>query len=664
MSNFTSTYPSEQREITFLCYDVHEDGENNPPVPVKFFCNISTEGNPPLKAAFDLIDKNLAVTCIFPSGAHSDPVRDWEIVEDYWSLDYDGQPKNSHAIGLDLLENDLFGIKVTGGDWRERLETLSCSYPLGKSVKVIENEKGAVALFRAGDTVVEDQQGGFGLLHDPQVEVLGAFAVLEIPLDAVASFPSRNDIDRSPVPPAKLFDLMAMRVTRKEAKTRQREQESAPASQVAVIGDADESSSNELPAHLTRPAGLLSEMMDWITASALIPNRVLAFGAAITTLGTIIGRRVAGPTRAGTHLYIAMLAPSASGKDHPMRCAAKMLRAASSTTQLVGPGEFASQTALTMHMENRPLSLCCLDEFGAFLSRICSQKASPWERALTKTFRECWGASFETVEPMAFAGKSSAPIQWPAISVLGASVHCEFYGALGSKDATNGFLNRFLLLSSTSPIAFGDPDGDSREVPQPIIDRLRELYDHCDGAGAPHGIALADPSLLDQSGKILIAWESDAVRAEFRDLQRLAIEKGARADTAELYGRTAEIAVRLATIHAVSRVGLRAKLTGEDLAWGRELAFWSADTMAREASLRIADTAAQATAKHVLRTIHENRKRITHRDLNRKLQHRYKNAELKDALASLRESGSIEAVTVIPARGGTATTYYSVLRQP
>jgi len=426
----------------------------------------------------------------------------------------------------------------------------------------------------------------------------------------------------------------------------------------------DETASDELPAHLTRPAGLLSEMMDWITASAQRPNPVLSLGAAITTLGTVIGRRVAGPTQSGTHLYAAMLAPSAAGKDHPQRCAADMLRAACPTANLVGPGEFASQPAFSIHMENSPLSLCCFDEFGAFLSRICARMASPWERGLTKSFRELWGAPFKTVQPMAYAGRPSAPIRWPAISLLGASTHGEFYDALGSKDATNGFLNRFLLLSSTSKIEFGDPDDDSGEIPHSITGRLAELYDQCGGAEAPLGRSLSDPSLLDPSGKIRIAWESDAVRAEFRDLQRLASEKGERAVISELYGRTAEMAVRLATIHAVSREGLRATVTVEDLAWGRDLSLWSSDMMAREASMRIADTAAQAIAQHILRTIRENRKPITHRDLCRKLQNKYKSAELKDAIASLVESGTMEETVTVPKHGGPKTHRYRIARQP
>lgn len=113
---------------------------------------------------------------------------------------------------------------------------------------------------------------------------------------------------------------------------------------------------DELPDHLTQPAGLLGEIVDFIVASAQRPSPPLALGAAICVVGTIIGRRVAGPTKSGTHQYVAMLAPSAAGKDHPLKRACDLIRLAND--RLVGPGEFTSQQGLLRWMTDSPLSLC------------------------------------------------------------------------------------------------------------------------------------------------------------------------------------------------------------------------------------------------------------------------------------------------------------------
>src|SRR5215510_4421584 len=69
-------------------------------------------------------------------------------------------------------------------------------------------------------------------------------------------------------------------------------------------------------ARFTTVPGLVGEIVDWITATSRRPNRVLALGAAVTVVGTLIGRRVAGPTRSATHLYAVGIAPTGSGKQH------------------------------------------------------------------------------------------------------------------------------------------------------------------------------------------------------------------------------------------------------------------------------------------------------------------------------------------------------------
>ena len=371
-----------------------------------------------------------------------------------------------------------------------------------------------------------------------------------------------------------------------------------------------EPASLELPEHLTRPDGLLGGIADWIVDSAQRPNRVLAVGAAIAVIGTIIGRRVAGPTSSGTHQYLGMLAPSGSGKDHPLRRAAALVRTVDET--LVGPGEIMSATALAHHVGDHPLSLCPLDEFGAFVGRVCAPRAGSWERGIVKLLREYWGASFETIPATAWAQQKTSAIEWPALSLLGVSTPDEFFGALSSKEAANGFLNRFLLLSTMARVVDVDEPVTSKfEIPPTILSKLTALHAACDG-GARNRVNISgstirsagERGLFDESGKIPIGWADNETRGAYRALVKQAL---ARSDDAggEFWARTAEMAIRLATIHAVSRAGLESQITMADFLWGEELATWSAETMAREAALRISDTPAQANAKLVLRYITE-----------------------------------------------------------
>ncbi|HEX2337256.1 MAG TPA: hypothetical protein VHI72_12345, partial [Hyphomicrobiaceae bacterium] len=77
---------------------------------------------------------------------------------------------------------------------------------------------------------------------------------------------------------------------------------------------------DELERYARNVPGVMGEVIEWIVATARRPNRVLALAAAIPLVGTLIGRRVAGPTRSATHLYAVAVAPTGAGKQHPIDC--------------------------------------------------------------------------------------------------------------------------------------------------------------------------------------------------------------------------------------------------------------------------------------------------------------------------------------------------------
>ena len=65
---------------------------------------------------------------------------------------------------------------------------------------------------------------------------------------------------------------------------------------------------------------------------------MLALGAALTIVGTLIGRRVAGPTKSGTHLFVVALAGTGAGKQHAIDCIKSALIAARAKSN-IGPGD-------------------------------------------------------------------------------------------------------------------------------------------------------------------------------------------------------------------------------------------------------------------------------------------------------------------------------------
>jgi hypothetical protein len=202
---------------------------------------------------------------------------------------------------------------------------------------------------------------------------------------------------------------------------------------------------------------------------------LLALAAAVTVVGTLIGRRVAGPTRSATHLYVVPVAPTGSGKQHLLEVVPALMKAAGAQSH-IGPGEFISMPAVINFIMRKPLSLCLQDEHGAFLKRITARRASGYETAISKVLRTLWGTSFSAMATPEWANREMKIIQSPAISILGLSTPDEFHGALQGESVANGFLNRYLVLNSNLRAADVTPQLEPGSVPDQLSAGLRTLY--------------------------------------------------------------------------------------------------------------------------------------------------------------------------------------------
>lgn len=409
---------------------------------------------------------------------------------------------------------------------------------------------------------------------------------------------------------------------------------------------------------LTRVPGLLGEIVDWITDTSRRPNRMLALGAAITILGTLVGRRWSGPTRSGTHLYVLGLAPTGAGKDHPLTQITRLMKAAKASHH-VGPDEFISMPAVINMMQRMPLSLCPMDEFGAFLKRINSRKASNFESGITKTLRSAWGKSFSTLHMPEWAGKMARAIEAPAMSIFGVSTPEEFYGSLEGGDVINGVLNRFLVLTSDSKVRDRDPLQDPRVVPDWLTDALAQTYE----GGNPLITSRLNDISLDATPEV-IDWADAMAKGIYADmLNELEIMTDRAPTVAPFIARSAEMAVRLATIRAVGISPNNRSVTADDIAWGRDLALLSAKTMAEDAADHITENDHQAMAQRVIRIVKGAGGRITHRELHRRMAHVMRATEMKNLLESMvKHSGVL--VDFVVARedgsGGHPTKWYQI----
>jgi hypothetical protein len=408
---------------------------------------------------------------------------------------------------------------------------------------------------------------------------------------------------------------------------------------------------------LTHVPGLVGDLIDWITMTARRPNRILALGAALTIVGTLIGRRVATPTRSGTHLYVVTLAPTGAGKQHALNCISRAMKAARAAHHL-GPGEFMSMSAVVNTLQRQPLSLCPMDEFGAFLKRINNpRKSSQHEAAISKILRSSWGTSFEDLTTPEWAGRKSEVICTPALSIYGLSTPDEFYESLQGEDIRNGFLNRFLVLSSGTRVAETTPETEAGRLPQSLAACLQELYQW----GGSLGIARLNDPTLDPDPDVL-PW-TEAAKSAYADLAKtIEHEMDTKPELEPFIARAAEIGVRLATIRAVGRSGHGASVELADVEWGREVAMVSARMVAAAATAKmIIEMSAGKMSAKITDVLRRAGGRATRRDVMRALGRSIrKTAEVNDVAAVLQEQGLITVSKSVPTGGGPPTVWYEL----
>jgi hypothetical protein len=403
---------------------------------------------------------------------------------------------------------------------------------------------------------------------------------------------------------------------------------------------ADTPASDELELYTCGVPGVVGEIIEWIVATARRPNRVMALAAAIPLVGTLIGRRVAGPTLSATHLYAVAVAPTGAGKQHPIDCVSALMIAAGAQEHL-GPGTFMSASALCNFVCRRPLSLCCSDEFGAYLAKLNARGASGHEREVTRVMRSLWGISFALTSTPEWADRETVQVHSPALSFLGSSTPDELFQALQGEAIENGLLNRFLVLRSDIRVRDAKPQTLPGQVPAKLAAKCRRLY-RWYGTVAE----LIDIKRPVEQQVTHLAWAGEPAEKEYLDFSRM-VDDRIDQDPAlrPFLARAAETSIRLATIRAAGRDFCDAAITNEDVHWGAGIA-WNAGQQLYLGAQGV--TPATERGKWIERLINYVRARnligksATVRTFQQHIQCKLKAAEVREMVAQLVQIGHLQ----------------------
>lgn len=302
-----------------------------------------------------------------------------------------------------------------------------------------------------------------------------------------------------------------------------------------------------------------------------------------------------------------------------------------------------SVSALEALVVDSPCVVAVSDEIGEnVIDRICNKKSSSHEKAMRGALLELWSRECGQ-SPFMTHGRAAAAavaVHAPALSIFGASTPDAFYAALSSGSVNDGFLNRFLLAVAAPRSAAQDVDPGLRPVPAHIARGLAGLVPK----EAPNSIPL-DSAISSAAGHCL-EWADHGLRAvaiEFEEAILAATDDADRI-VKNLSGRIFEYAVRLASIHAVSRAGLHARVGMEDLAWGAAWARESAELMIGQAKTLMASSDYEAKL-NLIRNVIRDAGTVGKRELLRQVRS-IAARERDDIIRHLIDAGDILSVKI------------------
>jgi hypothetical protein len=194
---------------------------------------------------------------------------------------------------------------------------------------------------------------------------------------------------------------------------------------------------------LTYVPGLVGDIAEYIVANAHRPNRVFALGAAVSVVGTLISPRAVGPIGNATHLYVAIVGPTGSGRAWPCEAVAELIEAAGAG---VHRGDFASPAALNRVLTSEspaaaPVAAVVIDEILGFLTR---------DRRFGDTLCASWSSTWSSTVQV-----SSDPVCAPPFSLFGTARGGEFWpllqGAKAVEKRRHNLFSQFLIFESAGP---------------------------------------------------------------------------------------------------------------------------------------------------------------------------------------------------------------------
>ncbi|MGJ4995702.1 bifunctional DNA primase/polymerase [Bradyrhizobium sp. HKCCYLS3077] len=402
--------------------------------------------------------------------------------------------------------------------------------------------------------------------------------------------------------------------------------------------------------------GLVGELVEWMACSSSSPSRPCALGPALLWVGTIAGRHQAGPTDLRTNLNVVTLAPPGYGKDHA-RQALYRLATKTGLFRFMAPENFLSDSALRKTIEQNPVMMSMMDEFGGFIGKIMDRRAGAHQSNLRHMILQLFTTSNSVYTGAAAAQEQATPIHQPCFSIYGTTTPHDFWPSMSGRGVGDGFLPRWLVLPISGKPLLDQPVTQPYQPPDRIVEASRAVFKL-----SRRGANLPDMASQPVINPIVAEWGGDGFEAFRWYRQRFAkCSEEASEDSKVLWTRSIEIMLRIAHIVAIGINPERPMLTDDLLDWAGRLTELSTKSCIVEMKDRLASNDKQAEYLFVRRLIKEaGQAGITTVALKQQINGLFDNARYESIIKQLQDANQVSGRMGTGPKGGRpAFRYYA-----
>lgn len=321
----------------------------------------------------------------------------------------------------------------------------------------------------------------------------------------------------------------------------------------------------KFPEICLNPGGYLQDVIDYTDHISRRKQRVLAFAAAITTLGHVMSRRIVYKySPLSPALYTLGISPPSSGKSFGRVANRNILQTDPDGKSIRELAEqLESVQALQMALGMTKKVMLFQDEFGAWLTSIRNEKNNGNKARIIdevlKLFSEATNPEYRprvTATEIRQTGKEPEAIEYPSFSLYGVTNFAELQTAIGERLLKNGFIARVLFVvgNNTSPLdlpTFKELQQEADDtVPDKIRGQLIQFLEFNKTDPLKNRIPTLFPVDIDEE-----AYDYVRTYALEKDKEYLELDEIESFDLKVLKGRTYEKTIKYALNFAVSRYG-------------------------------------------------------------------------------------------------------------